>query len=126
MDTEGGLYLKAEDLVKIGSLFLNNGKWNGEQIVSENWVKESTSPIVRDVNPNEESKTGYGYQWWVPKHKNGISEIFAGNGFGGQYLMIAPEYNLIVVFNSWNINDESEKSTWRVLQDRIISTVKNK
>jgi hypothetical protein len=126
MDTEGGLYLKAEDLVKIGSLFLNNGKWNGEQIVSENWVKESTSPIVNDVNPNEESKTGYGYQWWVPKHKNGISEIFAGNGFGGQYLMMSPEYNLIVVFNGWNINDEPEKSTWRVLQDRIIPALKHK
>lgn len=126
MDTEGGLYLKAEDLAKIGSLFLNNGKWNGEQIVSENWVKESTSPIVNDVNPNEESKTGYGYQWWIPKHKNSISEIFAGNGFGGQYLMMSPENNLIVVFNGWNINDEPEKSTWRVLQDRIISTLKNK
>lgn len=126
IDTEGGLYLKAEDLAKIGSFFLNNGKWNGEQILSESWVKVSTSPIVNDVNPDDKSKTGYGYQWWVPEHTNGISEIFAGNGFGGQYLMMSPEYNLIVVFNGWNINDEPEKSTWRVLQDRIISTLKNK
>lgn len=126
VDTEGGLYLKAEDLAKIGSLFLNKGRWNDNQIVSESWVKESTSPIVNDVNPDNKSKTGYGYQWWIPQHTNGLSEIFAGNGYGGQYLMVAPEYNLIIVFNGWNINDEPKKSTWRVLQDRIIPTLKSK
>jgi len=81
MDTEGGLYLKAEDLAKIGSLLLNNGKWNDKQIVSESWVTTSTSPVVNAVNP--ESKTGYGYQWWIPEHAHGKSTIFAGNGYGG-------------------------------------------
>lgn len=126
IDTEGGLYLKAEDLAKIGSLFLNKGKWNDNQIVSESWVKDSTSPIVNDVNPDDKSKTGYGYQWWIPQHTKGISEIFAGNGYGGQYLMMAPEYNLIIVFNGWNINDKTKKSTWNILHDRIIPTLKNK
>ncbi|WP_273277015.1 serine hydrolase domain-containing protein [Maribacter polysiphoniae] len=127
IDTEGGLYLKAEDLAKIGSLFLNNGKWNDNQIVSESWVTTSTSPQIKDVKPEWRSNMGYGYQWWIPEYTfDGKTSIYAGNGYGGQYLMIAPEYNLIIVFNGWNINDEPEKSTWRVLQDRIIPTLKNK
>ncbi|MBC3760019.1 serine hydrolase [Hyunsoonleella sp. SJ7] len=126
IDTEGGLYLSPEDLSKIGLLFLNKGKWNNKQIVSEYWTKIATSPVVQDVNPDDESKTGYGYQWWVPKHSNGRSEVFATNGFGGQYLMLAPDYNLIVVFNGWNINDKVQKSTWKVLEDRIIPVFNNK
>ena len=125
IDTEGGLYLKAEDLAKIGSLFLNRGKWNDKQIVSESWVTASISPVVNDVNPNNKSKIGYGYQWWIPEHTNGRSNVFAGNGFGGQFLMMAPEYNLIVLFNGWNINDKAEKSTWSVLHDRIIPALRN-
>lgn len=127
IDTEGGLYLKAEDLAKIGSLFLNKGKWDGKQIVSESWVTTSTSPLVKDVKPESGSDMGYGYQWWIPEYTiDGKTNVYAGNGYGGQYLMVAPEYNLIIVFNGWNINNEPEKSTRRVLQDRIIPTLKNK
>ena len=125
IDTEGGLYLKAEDLAKLGALFLNKGKWQNQQIVSESWVTASISPIVNDVNPDNKSNVGYGYQWWIPEHSNGKSNIFAGNGYGGQFLMVVPEYNLIVVFNGWNINDKPEKFTWSVLQDRIIPVLKN-
>ena len=46
MDTEGGLYLNDEDLAKLGFLFLNNGLWEGKQIVSEDWVKQSVTPHV--------------------------------------------------------------------------------
>ncbi len=127
IDTEGGLYLKAEDLAKIGSLFLNKGKWNDKQIVSESWVTTSTSPLIKDVKPEWRPDMGYGYQWWIPEYtSDGKTSIYAGNGYGGQYLMIAPEYNLIIIFNGWNIDNEPEKSTWRVLQDRIIPTLKNK
>ncbi|PYE80225.1 beta-lactamase [Winogradskyella epiphytica] len=125
IDTEGGLYLKAEYLAKIGVLFLNKGKWNGKQIVSEHWVTTSTSPLLKDVKPQWQNVTGYGYQWWIPEYTdNGKTNIYSANGYGGQYLMIAPEHNLIIVFNGWNINDEPEKSTYRVLQDRIIPALK--
>lgn len=127
IDTEGGLYLKAEDLAKIGSLFLNKGKWNNNQIVSESWVTTSTSPLVKDVKPEWRKDMGYGYQWWIPEYTdNGKTSVYGANGYGGQYLMMAPKYNLIIVFNGWNINDEPQKSTWRVLQDRLIPTLKNK
>ncbi|WP_117885443.1 serine hydrolase domain-containing protein [Aureibaculum luteum] len=127
IDTEGGLYLKAEDLAKIGSLFLNKGKWNGKQIVSESWVTTSTSPLLKNVKPQWKSVTGYGYQWWIPEYTdNDKTNIYSANGYGGQYLMIAPKHNLIIVFNGWNINNEPEQSTYRALQDRIIPTLKNK
>ena len=126
IDTEGGLFLTTEDLAKIGTLFLNKGKWNNKQIVSENWVSSSINPIVDSVDPENKSEIGYGYQWWIPQHKNGKSQIFAGIGYGGQYLMVAPEYNLIIVFNGWNINDNPEKSTRKVLQDRIIPIITKK
>ncbi|REE24863.1 CubicO group peptidase (beta-lactamase class C family) [Winogradskyella pacifica] len=127
IDTEGGLYLKAEDLAKIGSLLLNKGKWNGKQIVSESWVTTSTSPLLKNVKPQWRNVTGYGYQWWIPKYTdNGKTNIYSANGYGGQYLMMAPEDNLIIIFNGWNINDEPQKSTYSVLQDRIIPTLKKK
>lgn len=124
IDTEGGLYLRAEDLAKIGTLFLNKGRWQNEQIVSESWVTASIRPVVNDAYPDNNNKIGYGYQWWVPEHIDGRTKIFAGNGYGGQFLMVAPEYDLIVVFNGWNINERAEKSSWNVLQDRIIPVLR--
>jgi len=115
IDTEGGLYLSSYDLAKIGYLMLNNGKWDKRQIVSKKWVEESIQPIA-----NVDEQVGYGYQWWVPKHIDGQTEIFAGNGYGGQFVMMAPEYKMLVVFNGWNIHDRAEKSTYRALQERII------
>ena len=115
IDTEGGLYLNAYDLAKIGYLMLNKGKWEGQQIVSENWVNKSLNP---QVSFNE--KSGYGFQWWVPLHENGKSEIFAANGYGGQFLMVSPNHQLIVVFNGWNIHDNPDKSSWLALKERII------
>ncbi len=124
IDTEGGLYLSAQDLAKIGFLFLRKGKWEGKQIVPEAWVAASTSPVVAHVNPLDDKTMGYGYQWWVPKHSTGKSDIFAGNGYGGQFLMVVPQYDLIVVFNGWNIHDRPEKSSWRVLEERIIPGIR--
>ena len=123
VDTEGGLYLSAQDLARIGYLFLHNGKWGEQQIVSQRWVKQSITPIVTDVNStNETPDSGYGYQWWVPSVK---PFIFACNGYGGQFLMVAPEYHLVVVFNGWNIHyNKNPLSSYDALKDRIIPAVR--
>ncbi|MCH8121735.1 MAG: serine hydrolase [Bacteroidetes bacterium] len=117
-DTEGGLYLKTEDLARFGYLFLRNGVWNGEQIISEEWVKASTSPVVAQVGP--QAQVGYGYQWWIPVQEDGRAIVFAGNGYGGQFVMVAPDYDIVVIFNGWRIHGEANKSSYRVLQDRIL------
>ncbi|NNF39465.1 MAG: serine hydrolase [Gemmatimonadetes bacterium] len=119
-DTEGGLYLATHDLARIGYLFLRGGEWDGRQVVSREWVEASTAPVVSDVNPDPDQEIGYGYQWWITAQEAGETRIFAGNGYGGQYVMVSPEHDIVVVLNGWDIRSEADLSTWRALQDRII------
>lgn len=120
-DTEGGLYLSTESLARIGYLFLRGGEWNGQQIISRDWVDASTAPVVGDVAPNNDRQDpGYGYQWWVTDQADGQTQIFAGNGYGGQFVLVAPEHDIVAVFNGWNIHGGANLSTYRALQDRIL------
>jgi CubicO group peptidase (beta-lactamase class C family) len=124
VDTEGGLYLSAQDLARIGYLFLRGGMWGEERIVSEEWVNASTAPVVSDIQPaNDRPDSGYGYQWWVPDQEEGRTVVFAGNGYGGQFLLVAPEHDIVAVFNGWNIHGGARASTWRALQERIIPAI---
>ena len=124
VDSEGGLYLSSHDLARIGYLMLRGGEWDGRRIVSREWVEASTSPIVPDVAPdNDRPDTGYGYQWWVPEQEDGETRVFAGNGYGGQFLHVVPEYDLISVFNGWTLHEQPELFSWTALQDRILPAV---
>ncbi len=121
IDTEGGLYLSTHDLARIGYLFLRRGEWDGQRIVSEAWVTASTTPVVLDVAPdNDRVNVGYGYQWWVPDRDGQRPLVFAGNGYGGQFVLVAPDYDIVAVFNGWNIHGGDIRSTYRVLQERIL------
>jgi CubicO group peptidase (beta-lactamase class C family) len=123
-DTEGGLYLSTHDLARIGYLFLRGGTWDGRRIVSKEWVTASISPVVPDVAPdNGRQDPGYGYQWWVPDHDGQRVTVFAGNGYGGQFLMVSPEHDMVAVFNGWNIHGGNYRSTWRTFQERILPAV---
>ncbi len=104
-DTEGGLYLEAEQLAKIGYLYLHGGEWDGERILPEGWAEASTSRHVDAVNA---AGWGYGYQWW--RLDTDGHDVWAGLGFGGQYLVVIPEYELIGVVNSWNLFGASQSS----------------
>ena len=124
VDSEGGLYLSTHDLARIGYLMLRGGQWDGRQIVSRDWVEASTSPVVPDVAPDTgRPDTGYGYQWWVPAHENGETRVFAANGYGGQFLHVVPEHDLISVFNGWTLHAQPELSSWTALQDRILAAL---
>ena len=92
-DTEGGLYLAAPDLAKIGLLYLNDGVWEGKRILPAGWARESTDKHV--------NQPMYGYQWWRMDRQG--AEIWAGNGFGGQFLLVLPSKNIVAVVNSWNV-----------------------
>lgn len=97
-DTEGGLYLEARDLARIGYLYLRNGMWDGRRILPAGWVDAATAVQVEDVNPQG---WGYGYQWW--RLDRGDTVIQAGLGFGGQFLLVIPEHDLVCVVNGWNL-----------------------
>lgn len=79
---------RARDFAKIGRLYLNNGNWNGKQIVSEEWVKQSTK-----VDTTNGSVWYYQYQWWLPTKEGD----FTAEGILGQYVYVHPEKNLIMV-----------------------------
>lgn len=101
-DTEGGLYLAPEDLARVWYLFLRGGRWEGRQVVSEEWVRLSVTPAIdTDGRPGGAS---YGLKWWLFPHPQDASRfVWAGSGFGGQFPVAFPDEDLLVVFNQWNI-----------------------
>lgn len=106
-DTEGGLFLSAHDLARIGYLFLRNGVWQGEQFLSVDWVNQSVTAHVVDVAPdNDEMNYSYGYQWWLPERAPDEPLFYSGLGFGGQRLTVIPDLDIIIVFNAWDIRND--------------------
>jgi hypothetical protein len=100
-DTEGGLYLEPTDLARIGQLYMNDGVWNGKRILPEGWSREATSRHVANINPANANSPGYGYQWW--RYDRRGLDVWAGNGFGGQFIVVVPAHNVVAVVNSWNV-----------------------
>jgi CubicO group peptidase (beta-lactamase class C family) len=102
----GDLRLRPRDMAKFGQLFLTKGVWKQEQIISENWITESTE--TRFVTPDG-WEDGYGYQWWVKTFHIGLSnyESYFAQGWGGQCIFVFSELNMIVVFTGGNYFDSS-------------------
>jgi CubicO group peptidase (beta-lactamase class C family) len=84
----GRMWLKPHDMAKIGWLYLNKGRWGKKQLVSSSWVEKSTRGHI-EAKPALQ----YGYQWWVDDDGN-----YSAIGYSGQYIMVAPEMNMVVVF----------------------------
>ncbi len=93
-----GLGLSARDLAKFGFLYLNNGYWNGQSIVSEIWVKESTSQQIQTVSHPIYGEFQYGYQWWVKKVDG--CKSFRARGKRGQFIVVVPELDLVIAVTS--------------------------
>ena len=120
-DTEGGLYLRPRDLAKLGLLFLKDGVWEGKRILPEGWVKDSTT-----WHGQSRGQRGYGYKWWVLSRKGpGTYEAYAALGYGGQFLIVVPELDLIAVFTAWNIYDRPDLARFLVM-DRVLAAVEAK
>jgi CubicO group peptidase (beta-lactamase class C family) len=99
INTAWGLNLRPRDMAKIGYMILKGGQWNGKQIVSPAWVKESTKAHVEE---DLLLGSGYGYQWWLGRTfiNNQNIEIFYAAGKGGQYIFVCPSLDLVTVFTS--------------------------
>ena len=100
-DTEGGLYLATLDLAKIGQLYLDDGVWRGTRILKAGWAADATTKRVERTNPTNVNAPGYGYQWWRQDRRG--EDIWVGNGFGGQFLIVIPSKRVVAVANSWNV-----------------------
>jgi len=97
------LYLRPRDMGKFGLLFLNNGKWNGKQIISSSWVKQSLTKhsTVQNVD--------YGYLWWIKYLMvDGVKYYGkAAQGNGGQKIYIWEQQNMVTVITGGNYNTQS-------------------
>ena len=105
-----GLQLKTEDMAKMGQIFLQEGKWNGKQIVPAEWLKEMSSYQVPSApsgtrfedlekaglnKDNNEWVQGYGYQMWICRHN-----AYRADGFAGQYIMVFPDRDAVLVLTT--------------------------
>src|SRR5437016_3739143 len=117
VDTEGGLFLKNSDLAKIGSLYLYGGVWDGKQIVSKEWVRQSLAPST-----DAEEGFKYGFKWWLLPRTDRSAYVWMARGFGGQRLMVFLEEDMIVVFTGWEILKDPAGDRERV--NRILPAVR--
>jgi CubicO group peptidase (beta-lactamase class C family) len=107
-----GLYLKTEDLAKMGQLLLQKGEWNGKQLIPAEWVAEMSKKQVESINPGtrmeqaeERGMTketsdwmqGYGYQMWRCR-----PGCFRADGARGQYIIVVPDKNAVIAITSDN------------------------
>ena len=108
--TDGGLHMTPRDMARFGYLMLNNGTWDGREIVSADWVSRSTTSLYQTPWGN-----GYGYQWWTLDW----IDTYAASGHYDQWIYVTPEENLVVVFTA-NIADEDVHPTEMLLQLYIL------
>jgi CubicO group peptidase (beta-lactamase class C family) len=103
-----GLFIRTEDIAKFGQLYLQKGKWEGKQLISEEWVKLATSKQV----PNDKEshadigsdwKQGYGFQFWQCRHN-----AWRGDGAGGQFCVVMPDQDMVVAITASTGNMQGE------------------
>lgn len=103
-----GLYLRTEDIVKLGQLYLQKGKWNGQQLIPEKWVEQASSKQV----PNDQEshskigidwQQGYGFQFWRCTHN-----AFRADGAGGQFVVVIPNEDMVVAMTAGGANMQGE------------------
>ena len=90
------LKLTATDMTKLGQLNLDEGRWQGHQVLPAGWVRTSTSAVV----PWDAGPGGYGYQWWISESHG--YRVFAAMGRGGQLIEVIPDLRMIVVVSCLN------------------------
>jgi len=97
----GGIHWLPRDFMKMGQLYLNGGKWDGNRILGDEFVMNATEPLY-DLR-----ERGYGYLWWVIDYpyKGGSVRAFFAGGNGGQVVIGIPELDLLVTFFAGNYND---------------------
>lgn len=103
-----GLYILTEDIAKFGQLYLQKGKWNGKQLVPEEWVTQATSKqIPNDAESHSKIgadwKEGYGFQFWQCRHN-----AYRGDGAGGQLCVVIPDKDVVIAITADTGNMQGE------------------
>jgi len=113
---QDGMSLRPRDMAKIGSLYLNGGRWGDRQVVQAAFVGQAARRQVQGGFPEYE---GYGYDWWVTTIQ-GRRAFYAG-GFGGQYILVVPELDLVVAITSNPDRPHLENRT--IVGERVVAAI---
>jgi len=120
-----GLKIQSEDMAKFGQMLLQKGKWNGKQIVPQSWVEEATSFQINSIDPGNtvpkefnDWQQGYGYQFWRCRN-NG----YRADGLGGQFIIVLPEKDAVVVLTAAAINTQEELN---LVWDNLLPAMQDK
>jgi CubicO group peptidase (beta-lactamase class C family) len=114
-----GLELTPRDMAKIGYLYLQDGIWDGEQILPPDWVDLSIRGYHTVPDPQEPWDLSYGFLWWI--HGDGI---YAAHGYKGQFIYLVPEQDLVIVITS-NIADRDFVQPQLLIRKYILPAVKS-
>ena len=112
-DGGNGFAMNVYDMAKLGELYLKNGNWNGEQIISEQWVKDSTT-LQFD---RSSGSADYGYQWWVRTFGENNHPAYFAQGHYGQYIFVVPDLNLVVAITSHY--EGSTSVYWQIMNNIV-------
>jgi CubicO group peptidase (beta-lactamase class C family) len=121
----GGLKITPRDMAKIGVTFLDNGVWNGKQIIPEHWVEKSATSFAgnQGINiPGEDSgRNGYSYSWWIKSMSDSGKKIhmYSASGWGGQHIFVLPGLNTVVVFTGGNY--VTQRPPFKILNKYILA-----
>lgn len=125
-------YISARDMARFGLLMQREGRWGDKQVISKAWVKESTSYFSDATTYHRD---GYGYMWWVAKHHNRYPDFpnvdlpdgtFSARGAGGHFIVVIPDYNLVVVHrvDTWvQGNNVSEAAFGKLLNMILLARI---
>ncbi len=109
-----GLQITPRDLAKFGQLYLQQGQWDGNPLITMDWIKLSQTTQIETASGN----AGYSLQWYISKSFS--SPLFFGNGYGGQGLMILPEEKMIVVgMHHYLVTQEQNSQQWGNFINRV-------
>jgi CubicO group peptidase (beta-lactamase class C family) len=120
-----GLFLRTRDLAKFGQLYLDGGVWQGQQLISAEWIADS---VVRRVDLSDvlTFSEGYGYQWWLDElpYKSALLETWVTSGYGGQYIFVIPALELVVAFTGHNYDDaDGISNLYTMLRSHILAAI---
>jgi CubicO group peptidase (beta-lactamase class C family) len=120
-----GLFLWTRDLAKFGQLYLDNGSWNGQQLISADWIADTVVRRV-DISSWATYSEAYGFQWWLDDlfYKGQPLETWVTSGYGGQYLFVIPSLELVVAFTGHNYtNGPGVENLYRMMSSHILPAI---
>ena len=127
-ESAGTLLMRPRDMLKIGVVYLNDGTWNGKTIISSKWVKMSRTVFKNNTGirvPGEDSNDiGYSYSWWLDEFQSpyGTTDTFHASGWGGQKIVVVPEFEMVVVFTGGNYSNKLGQ--FEILEKYILRSLK--